>query len=88
MSSVLNFWPANAARASSRPSSLTFLALKDLLHLGFDCLEIVIAEAAGKQKIIIEAVGDLRADGVLYIFLAKDLDDRLSQDMGQGMAVY
>ena len=64
-----------------------FLALEDFLHLGLDLREILGGHGAGKDKVIIEAVGDLRADGVLYVVLAEQFDDGLGKHMRQGMAV-
>ena len=62
-------------------------ALDDFAHLLLDGLEIVVGHGAGQQEIIIQAIRDLRADGILDVLLAEDLDDRFGQDVRQRVAV-
>ena len=63
-----------------------FLALQDLLHLLLDRLEVVVRRRTRQQEVVVEAVGDLRPDGILR-FLAENLDDGLCEHMRQRMAV-
>ncbi len=65
-----------------------FLPFEDVTHLALDELEIVVGEISREEKIIVEAVGYLRADGVPDVFLPEDLDDGLGKDVSQRMAVY
>ena len=63
-----------------------FLALQDFLHLLFDGLEVVVRRWARQQEVVVEAVGNLRPDGVLCLF-AENFDDSLCKHMRQRVAV-
>ena len=63
-----------------------FLALQDFLHLLFDGLEIVVRRCARQQEVVVEAVGNLRSDGVLRL-LTENFDDGLCKHMCQRVAV-
>ena len=63
------------------------LSLHDLPHLGFDLIAGFLRDRLGDQKIVVEAVRDLRPDGVLYVLFPVDLDDRLGQDVREGVTV-
>ena len=64
-----------------------FLPLDNLMHLVLDDLVVILGDRARKHEIVVKTVRDLRADGVLHIFLAEDLDHCLCQHMGQRMSV-
>ena len=61
--------------------------LDDLMHLVLDDLVIILCDGARKHEIIVKSVRDLRADGVLHVLLAEDLDYGLCQHMSQRMSV-
>ena len=63
-----------------------FLALQDFLHLLLDGLEVVVRRWARQQEVVVEAVGNLRPDGVLCLF-AENFDDSLCKHMRQRVAV-
>ena len=63
-----------------------FLALQDFLHLLLDGLEVVVRRWARQQEVVVEAVGNLRPDGVLRL-LAEDFDNSLCKHMRQRVAV-
>ena len=63
-----------------------FLALQDLLHLLFDGLEVVVRCRTRQEKVVVEAVGNLRPDGVLRL-LAENFDDGLCKHMCQRVAI-
>ena len=57
-----------------------FLALQDFLHLLFDGLEIVVRRRTRQEKVVVEAVGNLRPDGILCLF-AENFDDSFCKHM-------
>ena len=63
-----------------------FFALQDFLHLLLDGLEVVVRRWARQEKVVVEAVGNLRPDGVLCHF-AENFDDSLCKHMRQRVAV-
>ena len=64
-----------------------FSPLDDLVHLFFNCREILFCDRSRKDEIIIASVFDLRSDRVLYLF-AVDLDNSLSQDVCKRVTVH
>ena len=61
--------------------------LDDLPHLVLDGLVVFRGDPFRQQEIVVEAVGDLRPDGILHVFPAEDFDYGLGQDMRQAVAV-
>ncbi len=61
--------------------------LDDLMHLVLDHLVVVLGDRARKHEVIVETVRDLRADCVLHVLFAEDLDHGLCQHMGQRVSV-
>ena len=60
------------------------VALHDALHARLDVDEVVGRQRAGQVEVVVEAVGDRRADG--HAGLGEDLEHRLRHDVGAGVA--
>ena len=60
------------------------VALHDALHARLDVDKVVGRERTGQVEVVVEAVGDRRADG--HAGLGEDLEHRLRHDVGAGVA--
>jgi len=66
------------------PVDKVFLRLDQVLHAGFDDLEVLRGEGAGQIEVVVETVLNRRTDGDLRF--GEHLQDRFCHDVGGGVA--